>query len=81
MTMKLCDLHNHVLPGVDDGAPDLATALQMLQNSVASDVAVLAVTPHCGHYYGNYMDESLRSRFAALQQAAEAQSCWITASG
>ena len=45
--MKLCDLHTHVLPGVDDGAPNLGYALQMLENAAASDVALLAVTPHC----------------------------------
>lgn len=44
--MKLCDVHTHVLPGVDDGAPTMEYALQMLENAVASDVEWLAVTPH-----------------------------------
>ena len=39
--MKLCDLHTHVLPGVDDGAPDMEYALQMLRNAAASDVDLL----------------------------------------
>ena len=70
--MKLCDMHTHVLPGVDDGAPDMAYALQMLENAVASDVAWLAVTPHCNlpPMGGNYWDEDLQSRFAQLVQAA-----------
>lgn len=45
--MKICDIHTHILPGVDDGAQNMAQALQMLWNAVASDVECLVVTPHC----------------------------------
>ena len=71
--MKLCDLHTHVLPGVDDGASDIGYALQMLANAVASDVQLLAVTPHCNSGYGtgNFLDQDLLDRFAQLQQAAK----------
>lgn len=72
-TMKLCDLHTHVLPEVDDGAPTMEYALQMLQNAAASDVNMLAVTPHCNSPYGkgNYFDRDLTDRFLQLQQAAK----------
>ena len=72
-TMKICDLHTHVLPGVDDGAPTMEYALQMLQNAVASDVTLLAVTPHCNGPYGqgNYLGQTLKDRFLQLQQAAK----------
>ena len=71
--MKLCDLHTHILPGVDDGAPTMEYALQMLGNAVASDVALLAVTPHCNRVceMPNYLDDSLQDRFLQLQQAAK----------
>lgn len=71
--MKLCDLHTHVLPGVDDGAPEMEYALQMISNAAASDVALLAVTPHCNRPYesGNYLDHNLKARFLALQEAAK----------
>lgn len=69
--MKICDLHSHVLAGVDDGAPTMEYALQMLQNAAASDVEVLAVTPHCNSLYDNYLGQDLLSRFARLQQAAK----------
>lgn len=72
--MRLCDLHTHLLPGVDDGASTMEYALQMLSNAAASDVELLAVTPHCNGPYemGNYLDEGLLARFSQLQQAAEA---------
>ena len=72
--MKFCDLHTHVLPGVDDGAPTMEYALQMLRNAVASDVECVAVTPHCNRSCEapNYLDGALQARFLQLRQAAEA---------
>ena len=69
--MKICDLHTHVLPEVDDGAQTMEYALQMLCNAAASDVELLVVTPHCSTYFPNYLDEDLKKRFFRLQQAAE----------
>lgn len=71
--MKICDLHTHVLPGVDDGAPTMEYALQMLRNAAASDVSLLAITPHCNGPFGNgnYLDQDLEDRFSQLQQAAK----------
>ena len=70
--MKLCDLHTHILPGVDDGAPTMEYALHMLRNAHASDVTLLAVTPHYNTPYGNGWSsaEELQERFLQLKQAA-----------
>ncbi len=43
----MIDIHTHILPGMDDGAPDLAAALKMAALAVESGVTVLAATPHC----------------------------------
>jgi protein-tyrosine phosphatase len=40
------DLHCHLLPGVDDGPPDLDTALELARLQVAAGVETVAVTPH-----------------------------------
>ena len=42
----MIDLHCHMLPGLDDGATDLAVSLAMARASVADGVTVLACTPH-----------------------------------
>jgi protein-tyrosine phosphatase len=42
----MIDLHCHMLPGIDDGAPDLATALDMARMAVADGIRVVACTPH-----------------------------------
>jgi protein-tyrosine phosphatase len=40
------DLHTHLLPGVDDGARDLAGAAAVLARLAADGVTVVACTPH-----------------------------------
>ena len=42
----MIDLHCHILPGIDDGAPDLATSLRMARAFVADGVHTVACTPH-----------------------------------
>jgi protein-tyrosine phosphatase len=44
--MGYVDLHSHVLFGLDDGAPDPATAVAMLDGLAALGVTEQCVTPH-----------------------------------
>ena len=44
--MGYVDLHSHVLYGLDDGAPDSAAALAMLDGLAALGVTEQCVTPH-----------------------------------
>jgi protein-tyrosine phosphatase len=40
------DLHCHVLPGIDDGPPDLAGSIALAAEAARQGVTVLAATPH-----------------------------------
>ena len=40
----MIDLHCHMLPGIDDGAPDLDTALEMARVAVADGISMVACT-------------------------------------
>ncbi len=42
----MLDLHHHLLPGIDDGATDLAMALEMARMAVADGIDTVACTPH-----------------------------------
>ncbi len=42
----MTDLHTHIIPGVDDGAPDLESALRALATMVDDGVTAVAATPH-----------------------------------
>jgi protein-tyrosine phosphatase len=43
---RYIDLHTHILPGLDDGAPDLASSMQMLRALSAQGFAEVCATPH-----------------------------------
>ncbi|MDE2445263.1 MAG: capsular biosynthesis protein [Alphaproteobacteria bacterium] len=62
----MIDLHCHLLPGVDDGAPDLATSLAMARLAVSDGIEVVACSPHfMPGLYDNNADD-IRTRVAAL---------------
>lgn len=44
----MIDFHNHVIPGVDDGAENLAQALEALGAFAAQGASVVVATPHLG---------------------------------
>ena len=53
----MVDLHHHLLHGVDDGAPDLATAVAMAKMSADDGVTHVVCTPHAN---GRYAFETVR---------------------
>ncbi len=42
----MIDMHAHILPGLDDGAPDLETALEMARIAVEDGITTMVATPH-----------------------------------
>lgn len=65
----MIDLHCHILPGVDDGAPNLEVALAMARCAVADGITLTACTPHI--YPGLY--ENTRDAIQAAIQAFQAE--------
>lgn len=63
----MIDLHCHLLPGIDDGAPDLVTSLEMARIAVADGIETTFCTPHIypGLYENNGPD--IAQRVARLQ--------------
>ncbi len=50
------DLHSHLIPGIDDGAPDLATSLAMAKRMRDMGIRRIATTPHISELYPNDHD-------------------------
>ena len=42
----MIDIHNHLLPGIDDGAPDVDAALALARVAVADGITHMVCTPH-----------------------------------
>lgn len=40
------DMHSHILPGIDDGAPDVKTSLRLIDGLIAMGYKKLIATPH-----------------------------------
>lgn len=40
------DMHSHLLPGIDDGAPDMKTAIELIRGMVSLGYSKLITTPH-----------------------------------
>jgi protein-tyrosine phosphatase len=67
------DLHLHLLPGVDDGAPDETAAVEHARRMVAAGVTVATVTPHVGSPYFETVLAEIPERTAALQAVLDAE--------
>lgn len=64
----MIDLHNHLLPGIDDGAPDLATALELAQIAVADGITHLVCTPHIHPGRYDNTPASIKQALTVFQQ-------------
>lgn len=63
------DIHNHILPGIDDGSPDIETSLNLLRRFRNLGVIDLICTPHImNDYYPNTPTKILTT----LEQLKEA---------
>ena len=62
------DMHSHLIPGIDDGAPDLETSLALINGLHELGYRNLITTPHImSDYYPN-TPESIRGAFTKLKQ-------------
>ncbi len=66
------DMHSHLLPGIDDGSPDMETSLQLIRSMQKMGFERLITTPHI--YQGLYPNtpEIILDRLAAVRAALQA---------
>lgn len=65
----MIDIHSHILPGVDDGSPDIETSLEMLRMAAKSGTTDIVATPHNNLEF-EYSEAIIANVFADLSQKA-----------
>jgi protein-tyrosine phosphatase len=77
--MNMIDIHTHILPSVDDGAPNLETSLSLIEASVHIGVTDLFLTPHYMRKRG-YLSSAMNNQevFVQLVKTVEEKAWPIT---
>ena len=73
--ITICDLHSHILPGIDDGSANVEMSLNMLRAAAAQGVQQIAATPHY------YPVESVEDFLTRRNTAAETLRSAMASSG
>jgi protein-tyrosine phosphatase len=67
--MERVELHFHLLPGVDDGPPDVATAMELARAAVRDGTRLVTCTPHAAFVDVAEIPKRVRELRAALGEA------------
>jgi len=65
------DIHCHVVPGVDDGSPDIPTSLELIGNMYDWGIQRIFASPHSTQDTFENTPQSLAEPFAKLKNALE----------
>ncbi len=74
------DMHNHLLPGIDDGSPDVETSLYLMDHLMQLGYSKIYCTPHVlGEVHPN-TPQTIEAAYQQLQTAATEKG-WNTLKG
>lgn len=68
MNSGLCDIHCHILPGIDDGAKDMEETMQALRTAARQGIRAVVATPH---YYPEKYETDPEQIYALCQEVKE----------
>lgn len=67
------DMHNHLLPGIDDGSPDVATSFELMKGLQEMGLNNFVASPHILWDLYRNDDASIEAALSQLRTAAGAQ--------
>ncbi len=65
----LVDIHNHILPGIDDGAKTVEESIELIKGFGEFGVTNFVCTPHIMHNYYDNTPKTIEESFAILKQS------------
>lgn len=65
MAIRICDMHCHILPGIDDGAQDMEETMAALHEAYEQGIRAVIATPH---YYPEKYEPDVPTIRQLLQQ-------------
>ncbi len=81
MAKYVIDMHNHILPGVDDGSQSMETTLKMIQIATEEGITHMLATPHFKKGHHNASPATVRKLVADVQALADENDLNLTILG
>ena len=72
------DLHNHLLPGIDDGSPDIETSLNLARLAIEDGITHMVCTPHIHAGVYNNNKQTINHALQILKKALSEQKIALT---
>lgn len=67
------DIHNHILPGIDDGAKTVEDSIDLINGFSSIGITNFICTPHIMHNYYDNTPKTIKKSFKKLKKALEEQ--------
>jgi tyrosine-protein phosphatase YwqE len=67
------DMHSHLLPGIDDGSPDIDTSIKLIKGMMALGYTKLVTTPHIMWDMYKNTSEIIMQKLALIREAVKAE--------
>ncbi|NVN19304.1 histidinol phosphatase [Muricauda sp. HICW] len=72
----LVDIHNHILPGIDDGAKTIGDSLELIKGFSDFGVTNFICTPHIMHNYYDNTPSSIKKAYGQLSSELQKNDGW-----
>ncbi len=69
----LVDIHNHILPGIDDGAKTVEESIGLIKGFSEFGVNNFVFTPHIMHHYYPNTEKTIKASFETLKKELTAK--------
>lgn len=73
LSLLKTDMHSHLLPGIDDGSPDIKTSLELIRGMMELGYSKLITTPHIMWDMYKNTREIILEKLELLQAAVRAE--------